>query len=214
MLSCYTSALASFRRVSIRQTLRVTGVAAAGLLLSGCLSVKHYLNPADLPQVTAADLKQPQSKQPVQLLFEFQTNGATNAKGTERIGPMVTDALNRSNQFAAVVSAPETADRKLFVTLNDVANLGDAQSKGFATGLTFGLAGSTVSDGLVMDATYVVPGAPEAKHSYKTLLYSTIGATGGPAGLQPISEPDAIHKIVDAFVFGILNDMAHAGELR
>ncbi len=214
MLSNLRNGFTSLRRNAVRQTTRIIGVMAVGLLLSGCLSVKHYVNPADLPQVTAADLKPLASKQNIQLFFEYQTNGATNAKATDRVGPMVADALKRSSLFAYVVSAPETADRKLFVTINNISNMGEAQSKGFATGLTFGLAGSTIADGLIMTSTYDAPGTPEAKHSYKTAIYSTIGATSGPAGLQPVSEDVAIHSIVDSFVFNLLNDMTHAGELR
>lgn len=195
---------------------RFTGavcVMAASLLVSGCLAQKHYVDPA-LPQVAIADLKQPEVKHPVQAFIEFQTNGTTNAKATEKVAPMIVDTLKKANLFTDVVVAPATADRKLFITINNVGDLHSAISKGVGTGLTFGLAGNMVTDGYVMKTAYDVPGIAEVTHSYQHALYTTIGNASGPPGLTAVPAEQAVRAVMDGMTLNLLNDMSKAGELK
>jgi hypothetical protein len=188
-------------------------VVVGSLLLSGCLSTKHYLDPA-LPKVAIADLKQPAVVQPVQLMFEFQTNGTTNARATESVRPMVLDTLKKSKLFSDVVVAPATADRKLFVTINNFGNMDDAKTRGFTAGLTFGLSGTMVTDGYMLTASDVTPGRAEVKHSYKHALYTTIGNADGPAGLPEVPKADAVRQVMEGLTLNLLNDMSKSGELQ
>ncbi|MEO6920720.1 MAG: hypothetical protein ABI171_17195 [Collimonas sp.] len=189
------------------------GVMSLSLLTTGCLSMKQYVDPT-LPKVTIADLKQPETKQTVQLFLEYQTKGATNPQATELARPMVLATLKKSNLFSDVVMAPTTADRKLFITINNFPVTKDVGGKSFMTGFTLGLAGTMITDGFQMNAAYDVPGQPEVKHSYKHAMYSTIGNADGPANLVPVAKGEAIPSIMNGMVLNLLNDMSRAGELN
>jgi hypothetical protein len=197
----------------LRRQASLICIMSLSLLATGCMSLKQYVDPT-LPKVTVADLKQPETRQSVQVFFEYQTKGATNAKATEEVRPMLLSTLKKSNLFSDVVMAPATADRKLFVTINNVPVTKNAAGKGFATGLTLGLSGTMVTDGFQMDAAYDVPGQAEVKHSYQHALHSTIGNADGPANLTPVAKGQAMPQIVDGMVLNLLNDMSRAGELN
>lgn len=188
-------------------------VMSLSLLATGCMSLKQYVDPT-LPKVTVADLKQPEARQSVQLFFEYQTKGATNAKATEEVRPMLLTTLKKSNMFSDVVMAPASADRKLFITINNFPITKDVAGKGVLTGLTLGLAGAMVTDGFQLNASYDVPGQTEVKHSYQHALHSTIGNADGPANLTPVAKGEAMPQIVDGMVLNLLNDMSRAGELN
>ncbi|AMP14079.1 hypothetical protein [Collimonas pratensis] len=197
----------------LRRQASLICIMSLSLLATGCMSLKQYVDPT-LPKVTVADLKQPETRQSVQVFFEFQNNGVTNPKAAESVRPMVLATLKNSNLFSDVVMAPASADRKLFVTINNVHVTKDAASKGFVTGLTFGLSGTMVTDGFQMNAVYDVPGQAEVKHSYRHALYSTIGNADGPANLTPAPKGEAIPIIMNGMVMNLLNDMSRAGELN
>ncbi|HAT32916.1 MAG TPA: hypothetical protein DCW29_19330 [Janthinobacterium sp.] len=188
-------------------------VIAAGLLATGCVSMKQYVDPT-LPKVTIADLTPSEPKQTVQLFFEYQTNAAMNAKATEAVRPMVLDSLKKSNLFSDVVMAPASAERKLFITINNFPVTKDAASKGFMTGLTFGMSGTMVTDGFQMNAAYDTPGQTEVKHTYQHALHTTIGNADGPANLVPAAKGEAIPQIMNDMVLNLLKDMSRAGELK
>jgi len=200
---------------SLAQSARHTGIAGvllATILLSGCLSTKHYVDPT-LPKIDIASLKKPTTPQPVQLFFEFQTNGTTNAKATDFVRPIV-DTLKKSQLFSEVVVAPAVAQRKLFITINNLNNLDDAKARGFTTGLTLGMSGSMVTDGYQMNASDSMAGKDEVKHSYKHAMFTSIGNIDGPAGLKDMTTVDAVHQIMEGLTLNLLNDMAKSGELQ
>lgn len=196
---------------------RLTALFAAACLsslLTGCLSVKQYVDPT-LPHVSYADLKPVVTKQPVQLFFEYQTKGTTNAKVTELVRPMLIDTMTKSALFSDVVVSPAAYERQLFITINNFPVTKDASTKGFMTGLTFGLAGTMVTDGFMLTAIYKAPGNGEVKHSYQHALHSTIGNASGPAGLTPVINADrGIREIMDGLMLNLLKDMNNAGELQ
>jgi len=191
----------------------VVGVLFATVLLSGCLSTKHYIDPT-LPKIDIASLKQPTTPQPVQVFFEFQTNGTTNTKATEYVRPIVLDTIKKSKLFSDVVTAPTTAQRKLFVTINNLVNMDDAKARGFTTGLTFGLSGTMVTDGYQLTASDAMTGRDEVKHSYKHAIYTTIGNADGPAGLSEVPKADAVRLAMEGLTLNLLNDMSKSGELQ
>jgi len=190
----------------------IVAVALLSVSLTGCLSVKSYVDPT-LPKVDYASLKPAENKHPVQLLYEFQNQGAVNANAVKLTQGTAVDVLKKSNLFSEVAVAPATADYKLFVTINNVPVTKDAAAKGFATGLTFGLAGNTVTDGYECKVTYQAPGKTAVSKDYKHALHSTIGNASGPAGLQPYKPEDAARKIVEDLMLNALNDLDKEGAL-
>ena len=114
---------------------------------------------------------------PTQLLFEFQTKGVANARATDILKSHVIDQVKNSGLFSSVTEGKAEGGAVLSITLNNVPITDDAFSKGFVTGLTFGLAGSEVSDGYVCTARYIVGASNEnivkqARHA----IHTTIGA--------------------------------------
>ena len=112
------------------------------VMLSGCAS--FYVD-GSTQEVSASKFNKPAQAKPVQVLFEFQTKGVTNARATEQLKAQVIEQVKTSGLFSQVSDSPLSSGALLSVTLNNVPLTDDAFSKGFMTGLTFGLAGSTVS---------------------------------------------------------------------
>src|ERR1041385_7508144 len=141
--------------------------------LSGCISMNSYIDPA-LPTVRAEDLRASKTPQPVQVLFEFRSKAL----------------------FSNVTEAPVAGGRTLTLVIDNIPVTEDAASKGFATGLTLGLAGNTVTDGYVCTATYTTPGAAPKKSQVKHALHTTMGNTEGPKGVTPMKMDEALPIVV------------------
>lgn len=168
------------------------------LALSGCAT--FYVDPT-LPEVKAEQIKRPATPQPVQVLVEFQTNGAANARATDSVRPMAMSAVTASGLFSELKAEPTPNQALLTITINNVGDMKEAASKGFVTGLTFGLAGSAVTDGYVCTIRYARPGAPEFSTRVQHTLITALGAGAAPAGLKPAAGGrEAIEQIVSQMV--------------
>src|SRR5689334_9269884 len=121
-------------------------IVLGALALSGCATV--YVDSA-LQNVSTANIHKPKRLQDTQLMFTFQTKGTTNGKATEILKGEVSKVVESSGLFAVVGPDPSLSGAILNITIDNVpiTDQGDAVAKGFVTGLTFGLAGSSVTDG-------------------------------------------------------------------
>ena len=155
-------------------TILVLSLAAAGCTTS-------YVDPG-LRKVSYADLKPGADLRPVQLTFEFQTNGAWNAGATRAVRSKVKQILETSEVFASVNASVAGQADELDITMNNVGDLGEAYRKGYFTGLTFGLVGSMVTDGYVFSATYRPAGSGEGVGSGCTGAGSAAGSFGAVTG--------------------------------
>lgn len=161
------------------QRLLAACVVASAALLSGCASV--YVDTAT-KAVPVSELKKVAQPRPVRLVFEFQTKGAPNARATEFLKETMAEQVKTSGLFSAIDSTSPN-DAILNVTLNNVPLTEDAASKGFVTGLTFGLAGSAVTDGYICTVTYLAPGKTQpltktARHAIHTVLGNATAPVG------------------------------------
>jgi len=113
--------------------------------------------------------------------------------------------------FSAVGEAPVDGGALLSITLNNVPLTDNAFSKGFATGLTFGLAGSQVSDGYVCTASYgtgggAVPIVKMARHA----IHTTIGNAAAPGNATKMANADAaVTAMMHEVVSNVLNDVSN-----
>ncbi|NUS59597.1 MAG: hypothetical protein HOQ01_01485 [Lysobacter sp.] len=175
--------------------------------LSGCLSVKSYVDPK-LPVVTKADLVPTTTPHPLQLQFQFLTNGKPNPRATNALRPQVLTVANQSGMFSTVGDAPVGTDGgTLTVTIDNVADVGNAVGKGIGTGLTFGLAGSLVTDGYVCTVTYTRDGktlSTKVEHA----IHSTVGNKKGPEGLVPMKVAQASEQVMQQMMWNALNDLS------
>lgn len=198
--------MSSWMRVGWRVAL-VASLSATG---AGCVTV--YVDNA-LGDTPASAYHRPAAPQPVQVLFVFKTKGTDNVRATTQVRKDVMDTIRESGLFSAIGPDPVPSGALLSVTVDNVpiTSQEDAIAKGFATGLTFGLAGSEVSDGYVCTIDYIpATGAGKITVTEHHSLHSTVGAHSAPANSTraPSLKEGAkimLHQIVAAG----LKDLSH-----
>ena len=184
--------------------------ACLALLLGGCVSRQSYIDPA-LPTLRSTDIPPVASPKPVQLLYEFRTKGAPNARATEHTKETVSDTVAKSGLFSQVSPTPVGNGGLLAIVIDNIALTDDAAGKGFRTGLTFGLMGNMVTDGYVCTATYTPPGGAPVNATVRHALHTTIGNTEGPPGLQPVKLQEAIPEMIRQMTLNALQGLRKAG---
>jgi len=180
---------------------------------SGCANM--YVD-RTTKEVPAAQFKKPASARPVQVLFEFQTKGVANARATELLKTRVVDQIKASGLFSAVAETPVDGGALLSIMLNNVPLTDDVFSKGFVTGLTFGLAGSQVSDGYVCTARYLggANGTPLTKQS-RHAIHTTIGASAAPGNATKADSPTAaVYTMTQQVLSNVLNDLSQDAQFK
>jgi hypothetical protein len=178
-------------------------------MLGGCLSMNSYVDPA-LPAANKASVKPVSHPAPIQVLVEFRTKGVPNAGGTQRLTPVILDVAKESGLFSEVDVGPAANGRRLVITVDNVpiTSESDAMTKGFGTGLTFGLVGTMVTDGYVCEAIYTAPSGAPVKFSYRHALHTTIGNASGPPGLVGKKPAEATRDIAAQLAWSILRDLS------
>lgn len=152
--------------------------------------------------------------QPVQLLFQFETKGAPNARATKYVMQQVIDAVKNSGVFSDVSDGPTANGAILNIVIDNVVTpkeLQKAEAKGFATGATLFLAGSNVQDNYVCTVDYV--SGPNASKITRTAHHSLIVQMGlinsAPANaVKASSYKDGVATMVRQIVSNPLNDVA------
>ena len=185
---------------------------AAALMLSGCLSLRSFVDPT-LGDVPAAQRVAPANPQPVQLIFEFKTEGAANARATNMLREQITESVRASGLFSEVSATPVSGGALLSIVVDNIPQEG-AVGRGFATGLTLGLAGTTVSDYYVATARYAANGT-ELSSEKRHALHSQIGAAEAPANMVQAETPEAgvrtvIRQLTDHLLFDLANQPGFA----
>lgn len=188
---------------------RLLGLAAAGALalaMTGCAS--HYVDGA-VKDIDPTTFHKPAAPAPVQVLFEFESKGVTNARATDLLKKRVLEQVAASGLFASADDKPVPSGAMLGIKLNNVPMQDDAFSKGFVTGLTFGLAGSQVSDGYICTMNYVAPGKPPVVKVVRHVIHTTVGAAASPGNATKAkSLDDAVFTMVRQIVGNGLNDVS------
>lgn len=203
--------------ISISSLARVGrwAIAAATFALAGCIAPHAYVSNMT-KEVPASQFHKPDPVHPVQVLFEFQTKGTANVRATEAFKKNVMDQVAASGLFDKVSEEPAAGGALLSIKVNNVPLTDDAAAKGFATGLTFGLKGSTVTDGYEATATYVsATGAPVITTSAKHAIHTTIGNSDAPANATPAdSLQGAATMMLHQVVSQLLNELSHQPEFK
>lgn len=135
--------------MSTKYPVRLSFTLALSLMVAFFLSATEvqakFLVDATLGEVKAEEKVVVSQPRAVQLLFEFQTDGVTNAKATKEVGPILTEELKATGIIATISETPIEGGDTLSIVINNITEKG-AASKGFKAGLTFGLAGVLVAD--------------------------------------------------------------------
>jgi len=178
------------------------------LLSTGCASM--YVDKG-LKDVAPAEFMKPPEPKPVQLLFNFQTKGSANQRATKFLAEEVTRSVTSSGLFSTVSTDPVSGGALLSITLNNIPITDNAFSKGFATGLTFGLAGSQVSDGYVCTIDYLpAAGRTQMQKRVRHAIHTTIGAKGAPDnGIKAKNPNEAVTTMTRQIVGNGLKELSH-----
>ncbi|AMO22831.1 hypothetical protein GCM10027034_33120 [Ramlibacter solisilvae] len=207
--------MSAFQPAASRPLRRFLGAALLSCLalLTGCAT--HYVD-GSVKDTPSAQFVKPAQPKPAQLLFEFQTKGTANARATDHIKPMVSEAVRSTGLFSELQDTPAAGGGVLSVTLNNVPLSDDAFSKGFVAGLTFGAAGQQVTDGYICTVSYLPPG--QSKPVVKTArhaIHTTVGAKDGPVNAYKASNiEDAVRTMVRQVMGVTLADLSRDGALR
>lgn len=178
------------------------------LFLTGCAS--FYVDGSTKKVATSQFNKKPELS-PVTLIFEFQTKGVANDRATDYLKERVFEQVKNSGLFSDVSTTATPDSRVLSIILNNVPVTDDAFSKGFVTGMTFGLAGSVVTDGYVCTAKYIQENGKEtitkqARHA----LHTTLGAKSAPENaVKAASLEEALTTVTQQVISNVLNDLSY-----
>ncbi len=188
---------------TLRRSLHLLTVVALGVMATGCMTVKSYVDPT-LPVISNSQLPKVARPLPTTVLFEFTTKGNTNARATSEFSGRVVADVAKSGMFGQVSSSITDSNAPLLkITIDNFADTGNAVAKGVGTGLTFGLAGSLVKDNYRCTATYSLQGK-SFQTSVSHALLSTIGNHSAPPGMTPMMTQDALNQVVDQLVLHAL----------
>jgi hypothetical protein len=191
----------------ILRGLLIAATLSGSALLTGCASV--YVDTAT-KEIPVAEMKKVAQPKPVQLTFEFQTKGAPNPRATDFLKEAVSTQIKASGLFASVEAAPASNLSVLSVKLDNIPLTDNPAAKGFVTGLTFGLAGTAVTDGYVCTLQYLPAGQDKiitatAKHA----IHTTIGnASPPPTAKKSADMGEAVKTMTHEILSTALSDLA------
>ena len=193
--------------VSILRRSSIVAFAGLSIALTGCAN--FYVDSAT-KEVPVSSYRKPESPPPVQVLFEFQTKGVPNAAVTSHLKAQVIQKVRDSGLFSRVEEGPVQGGGLLSVKLNNVPLTDDAFSKGFVTGLTFGLAGSKVSDGYICTVSYLDDGqSVSVTKSARHAIHTTLGLAASPGDAVKVASIDeAVIKMTSQILSTVLNDLS------
>ena len=202
----YTAREANLARHRFRVLILVAALAIVAGVVSGCISVKSYVDP-ELPKVGYGDLLVRRDKRPIVMSLEFQRNGNVKPAISERVQEKAKTILATTNLFSAVsISSDGNVDR-LELVLNNIADTGDAIGKGIKTGLTFGGVGSRVTDSYVLTATFKPTGGPAVQKIYRHALHSAIGNADLPPDATRMSVQQAFDRVLQDLLLKLMRDL-------
>lgn len=188
-------------------------VVAASVFLTGCASV--YVDTAT-KEVPEADIRRPAAALPATLVFDFQTNGAPNARATQLLKDQVAAQVQKTGIFEIAKGEAAGKTALLTITLNNILITKDAAQQGFVTGLTFGLAGSAVTDGYICTVTYVpADGGATVVSTARHAIHTTMGNASAPANaVKSASIEEGVRTMTRQIVANALRDLSTNPELK
>lgn len=134
---------------------------------------------------------------------------------TKALKEQVTTQILKSGLFKIEQnSGSKTA--LLGITINNIPLTKDIGQKGFVTGLTFGLAGSAVTDGFICTITYVpADGGPKLVGTAKHAIHTTIGnASAPPEAVKSASIQDAVNTMTRQLIANALRELSLNPQLK
>jgi len=184
-----------------------------GSICTGCISAKTYVDPK-FRKATYQDIKRSDQLLPVTIAVEFQVNGKPGSRQQNIIvSRKILRVLAATKVFVEENSTNVMHAGHLKITVNDFGDMGAAVGKGFATGLTFGLAGSEVVDNYEMTIVYRPANGESITKQYRHAIHTTIGVHSAPAGMESVPPTDAFDQVVEEMLLNFIQGLQKEGKL-
>lgn len=168
------------KQVAARVWLALMVLVASTLVAVPANAAKFYVS-NQLAPLKAEERVAVATPQAVQLIVDFQTDGVSNARAVKEVKPIALKYVQGTGLFSSVSDTAAPNGALLTVRFNNIVDHG-AAGKGFKAGLTFGLAGTAVTDNYdVMFELSPAPGQPMIKSSLKHGIVTTIGKKSDPS---------------------------------
>lgn len=182
---------------------------AASVVLVGCTSPKSFIDPA-APKYTYEDVKKKAQPIKLRLTVEFKRHGEPYPK----VDPLLKDGAERTLRATGMI-IPTDVDSagEIKITVNNTGDRTASIAKGFGTGLTFGLIGSTVQDDYELTMSITTKGKTITKSGIKNSIYTTIGNASAPDGVQTSTISVAFSKVLEQMILQALKEMENSKEL-
>lgn len=169
---------------------------------AGCMAPKSFVDPS-FPKLSYEELGRRASPLKLVLRSEFQRNG----EPLGRADPTLRDNTERILRASGVVTpSTEGAEGEIRVVVNNVADVGTAFAKGFGSGLTFGIVGTTVTDAYEMTVTITVAGRTFSRSGVRHALHTTLGNTSTPDGLETVAPNVAFERVLEQMILRVLKE--------
>ena len=185
------------------------------LIFSGCTHLKGYYPVSEYPVVSAADLKRNSNPVPIEVSFEFQSNGKFAPDVTEKYRPYVMHVFHESGLFSSVNPSGTPSQVQVEIVMNNTFNLGGAYAAGFFSGLTLGTVGTKITDQYLITAKFRNVTGETSDKEYRYGITSTSGLIhGGVSGVEAKSSvEDAFRATLEQFILFWLKDLQQQGNL-
>lgn len=174
------------------------------VFLSGCISAKTYVDPS-FSNSSYEDIKPVEEKYQSDILIEFQGNGEHFSRGDAELRGLVERTLRATG---IVLPGDPSSKYSIKVVANNIADAGKAFAKGFGTGLTFGAAGSLVTDYYEASIKFVDEDGTKHAGTYKHALHKTIGNKTAPfENVEPTTPADGFGTVVEETILNFIKEM-------
>lgn len=170
--------------------------------VTSCIAPKSHVD-QKFQGVAYTDIRPVESPQPVRLTVVGQTNGKENKRASIYWREQVVATLLKTRVLRA---QPDTG-ASLHITINNLAAIGSAASKGAATGLTFGAVGTAVTDEYEMIVQFDTGSGEVIRKSYRHAIHTVIGNAKPPPGLESMSPEQATSVVAQDLVLHFLKDL-------
>lgn len=190
------------------EKMKLLSVSMLLVFAGGCLATRCYVDP-QYRKATQSDIKAVGAKHNVNVDVEFQRNGERFPRADGELRMQVEKAL-RATGVVDIVTAP--SDTKIRVVANNIADMDEAFSKGFGTGLTFGAAGSVVTDFYEIKVEFASGGAKQS-FAYKHAIHTTVGNKPAPIPVEPTKVGEAFGVVIEDVILNFVRDVQVGGGL-
>jgi hypothetical protein len=181
----------------------ILAVSIICMTLTGCLSSKSYVDPM-YGGIDYVDIKPVNKQYEAKIDVIFQRNG----KHLPSVDAELRSNVERIFRATGVVLPSKSQDGlSIKIVCNNIADISAAKAKGFGTGLTFGAAGTAVSD-FYKITIELKQGDTMINKQYDHAIHTTIGNKAAPvSGVEPTSVGNAFSGVIEDAILQFIKEL-------